>query len=76
MCGDEWRTEEACVLDCEANLVEAERFNIACRAAWEGLHTCLGTLSCEEFAEWLEPTGIPYPCLSEDEVLTFECAGQ
>ncbi len=76
MCGKEWPSLEACVEDCEANLVEASEFEVACAAAWEDLHVCLGTLSCEEFFEWRDPTGFPYPCLPQDEVLSIECAGQ
>ncbi|MCA9704793.1 MAG: hypothetical protein KDK70_02950 [Myxococcales bacterium] len=66
----------ACVDACEANLVAAAEFQRACRAAWEDLHACLGTLTCEELAQWMDPTRFPYPCLREDEVLGFECAGQ
>ncbi|MCH9688149.1 MAG: hypothetical protein K0V04_42350 [Deltaproteobacteria bacterium] len=75
-CSRQWRSEQACIDSCEANLLEAEQFHRACRAAWENLHECLGTLSCEEFTEWFDPMRFPYPCLSEDEVLAFECKGQ
>lgn len=76
MCTDRWRSLEACVLDCEANLEEAAKFKIACVASWEALHECLGTLTCEEHLRWQNPTEFPYPCVSEDEELAFECAGQ
>ncbi len=75
-CTKDWRTEQACVDACEANLMKAEAFEVACAAAWEDLYTCLGTLTCEELAEWMNPSQVPYPCMSEDEVLGFECAGQ
>ncbi len=75
-CGKRWPDVRSCVTACEANLVEAEAYEIACRAAWEDLHVCLGTLSCEEFAQWANPTRFPYPCVSADQVLAFECKGQ
>jgi len=75
-CTERWRTEQACIDACEANLVEATAFEPACAAAWADLHACLGTLTCEELAQWTQPTAFPYPCVSEDEVLGFECAGQ
>lgn len=75
-CTDRWPSFEECEIACEANLTKAERFNVACRAAWEGLHECQGTLSCEDYARWQSPRRFPYPCLRQDEVLSFECDGQ
>jgi len=76
MCGEDWKSVRACAEPCEANLVEAELFAPFCRSAWEELALCLGSLTCEEFAEWQSPVEIPYPCISEDEGLVFECKGQ
>ena len=76
-CGRRWRSEDACVEWCEANLVQAEaEAGPACRISWENLYECLGTLTCEEYEQWQMPVEVPYPCISEDEALTFECAGQ
>lgn len=75
-CTQAWRSEQACIDACEANLVEATVFEVACAAAWVDLYACLGTLTCDELAQWMRPARFPYPCLSQDEVLGFECAGQ
>ena len=76
LCTMDWASEEECYDACVANLEKAGAFAQACRAAWEDVHTCLGTLDCTDFAEWQAPTMTPYPCVSEDEALMFECKGQ
>jgi hypothetical protein len=76
MCGTEWMSEEDCVTWCEANLVMAGAFSPFCRLAWEGVSACLGTLTCEEFAQWENPMMFPYPCSDADVVLEVECEGQ
>jgi hypothetical protein len=76
MCGTEWMSEEECVMWCEANLMKAEAFSPFCRLAWEGVSTCLATLTCEEFAVWESPMMFPYPCSDADVVLAAECKGQ
>lgn len=76
MCGTEWPSEADCVTWCEANLLEAEDFSLFCRLAWEGVSACLGTLTCKEFAQWEDPTMVPYPCFDADVVLEVECKGQ
>jgi len=75
-CGSEWTSEEECVSWCEANLEKAYAFSIFCRAAWEGVSACVGTLSCEEFMVWENPVRFPYPCSDADTVLSIECKGQ
>ena len=76
LCGTEWKTEQACVDWCEANLVEAAMFSPFCRAAWEGVSACLATLTCEELEQWQAPMELPYPCSDADVVLEVECKGQ
>lgn len=76
-CGMRWRSEGACLQWCEDNLVQAEvEAGPACRISWQSLYACLGTLTCEEYEQWQMPVAVPYPCIGEDEALTFECAGQ
>ncbi|MCA9653422.1 MAG: hypothetical protein H6712_05630 [Myxococcales bacterium] len=75
-CGTEWTSEEECVIACQANLDKAGAFSIACRAAWEDLAVCLGTLTCEDFGVWQAPMALPYPCSDEDILLQIECKGQ
>ncbi len=75
-CGSEWKSEEECVSWCEANLEKAYAFSIFCRAAWEGVSACVGTLSCEEFMLWENPVEFPYPCSDADTILSVECKGQ
>lgn len=75
-CGTRWASEQECVMWCEANLEKADAFSPFCRDAWEGVSACLGTLTCEEFAEWESPTVFPYPCSDADVVLDVECEGQ
>jgi hypothetical protein len=76
MCGTEWASAEDCVAWCEANLMKANAFSPFCRAAWEGVSACLGTLTCEEFAQWENPMMFPYPCSEADVALSVECKGQ
>ncbi len=76
MCGMEWMSEEECVTWCEANLEKAYAFSPFCHDAWEGVSACLGTLTCEEFAEWDNPMVFPYPCSDADTILAVECKGQ
>jgi hypothetical protein len=75
-CGDEWKSVEACITWCEGNLVKAGAFSQFCQMAWSNLSACFGTLDCEEYAEYLDPTEFPYPCVSEADALGFECKGQ
>jgi len=76
-CGmGEWKSAQACTDWCEANLVKAEGFSCFCALAWNNLSTCFGGLTCEEYAEYLEPTMFPYPCAIESDSLMFECQGQ
>lgn len=76
MCGMEWASERECVQWCEANLEKADAFSPFCHDAWAGVSACLGTLTCEEFAEWDAPAMFPYPCSEADVVLEVECKGQ
>lgn len=75
-CGSEWKSTKACTDWCEANLVKAEAFSCFCAQAWNNLSTCFGALTCEEYAQYLEPTMFPYPCAIESDSLGFECKGQ
>lgn len=75
-CATTWRSEQACVQWCDANLDEAELFTEFCRDAWEAMSECLGTLSCEAYQEFHHPSVPDYPCVSEAETLAFECDGQ
>lgn len=76
-CGvGEWESAQECTDWCEANLVKAEAFACFCAQAWNTLSTCFGGLTCEEYAEYLEPTMFPYPCSIESDSLMFECEGQ
>ncbi|MEM9459132.1 MAG: hypothetical protein AAGF11_33445 [Myxococcota bacterium] len=75
-CGTEWTSEQECVTWCEANLEKAYEFSPFCRDAWAGVSACLGTLTCEEFAEWHDPAMFPYPCSETDAILNVECKGQ
>ncbi|MCH9684593.1 MAG: hypothetical protein K0V04_24365 [Deltaproteobacteria bacterium] len=76
MCSMAWKTEEDCVTACEDNLVEAGIFSPFCQSAWEMLSACLGTLTCDEYGQWLEPDAFPYPCSDADVALEVECRGQ
>ena len=75
-CTAVWKNLEACVTACEDNLIQAALFSQFCEIAWENLSACFGTLSCDEYAEYLEPTMFPYPCDLESDALGFECEGQ
>lgn len=75
-CGTDWASEQECVTWCEANLEKAYEFSPFCRDAWAGVSMCLGTLTCEEFAEWHDPAMFPYPCSEADAILNVECEGQ
>jgi hypothetical protein len=75
--GTAWESVEACVDWCTANLDKAGGFSLACRYAWRGVHECVGALSCEGFTSWCaKDPPFEYPCFSEDEEQSFECAGQ
>jgi hypothetical protein len=76
-CSTEWEDVDECIEWCEANLVKAGEFADFCQAAWENVHACVGTLDCDEFADWCdrEPP-FDYPCITEDQTLEFECEGQ
>ena len=76
MCAMNWPTVEDCAIACDANLDEAEIFSPFCRAAWEGVSECLGTLTCKEYEQWESPTAFPYPCSDADVALEVECEGQ
>ncbi|MEM7160293.1 MAG: hypothetical protein AAF799_46070 [Myxococcota bacterium] len=76
MCDTRWATVDECAIACDANLHKAEAFSPFCRAAWEGVSACLGTLTCKEYAEWDSPTAFPYPCSDADVALEVECEGQ
>jgi hypothetical protein len=76
-CGTQWKSVEACIEWCTANLDEAAAFTDACRDAWAGMHACVGQLSCEDFSAWCMKMPLrDYPCLGADENLSFECEGQ
>lgn len=75
-CGAEWKSADACTAWCEANLIEAAMFSEFCEMAWANLSACFGTLTCEEYGEYVSPTMFPYPCSNEADALMFECEGQ
>ena len=75
-CGTTWRSEDACVQWCDANLGEAELFSSFCRDAWEAMSACIGTLTCEQYQQFHNPDVPDYPCVSEADTLAFECEGQ
>lgn len=75
-CSEEWKSVEACITWCEGNLVKAGAFSQFCQTAWSNLSACFGTLDCEEYGEYLEPSMFPYPCVQEADSLAFECKGQ
>jgi hypothetical protein len=76
-CATKWRSVEACVEWCTANLDEAAAFADDCRDAWAGMHACVGVLSCEDFTDWcLKDPPAAYPCEGADQELSFECKGQ
>ncbi|MBL8947658.1 MAG: hypothetical protein JNK45_31085, partial [Myxococcales bacterium] len=52
-CGAEWKSAEACTTWCDANLIEAAMFSEFCEMAWANLSACFGTLSCDEYAEYV-----------------------
>jgi hypothetical protein len=76
MCDTNWASEQECVDWCDDNLMMAARFTPQCHDAWEALSACFATLTCEEFAEYNNPTMFPYPCSDEADSLMFECMGQ
>lgn len=75
-CGTTWKSEEACVAWCEANLEKAALFTEFCRDAWENMSACIGTLDCDGYHEFHNPAVPDYPCVSEADSLAFECKGQ
>jgi hypothetical protein len=75
-CDTTWKSEEACVSWCEANLEKAALFTEFCRDAWENMSACIGTLDCEGYHEFHNPAVPDYPCVSEADSLAFECKGQ
>ncbi len=75
-CTAVWKNLEACVTACEDNLIQAALFSQFCEIAWENLSACFGTLTCDEYAEYLEAVTFPYPCDLESDALSWECKGQ
>lgn len=75
-CDTTWKSEDACVQWCEANLEKAALFTEFCRDAWEAMSACIGTLDCEGYHEFHNPAVPDYPCVSEADSLAFECKGQ
>lgn len=74
-CGRFWSSIEECETWCEANLVEAGYFSTYCQDAWEGLHACIGGLTCEQYEAYLAG-GNAFPCDAAFYTLDLECEGQ
>ena len=75
--GKPWKSVEACVDWCTANLMKAGLFSFSCRSGWQGVHACVGALACDGFDQWCaKDPPFAYPCYRADVAQAFECEGQ
>lgn len=65
---------EECEGECTEDMEESGIGGVMCRVAFEELLRCIATLTCDEYATWVEPMGATeYPCSDFDAAFEVSC---